>query len=154
MNALNDLGKQEATKRVEELTYIDRYVDPAAPTPPVPVLTINYYYRLASAGSGQLVSDTSPTKRIEIPDTPQNRRVDYAIGVNGNSMEPAYHDGDILLVEKTDEINQGEVGIFLISGESFVKKLGNNELISLNKDYPNIPLNESAKCLGRVLGKS
>ena len=152
-NRLNALGKQEATKRVEELTYIDKYVDPSAPVPPVPMRIINYYYRLASAGSGQIIFDTPPTKKIEIPDTPLNRRADYAIGVNGNSMEPTFFDGDMLLVEMTDVISRGEIGIFVVDGESFVKKLGEDELISLNQDCPNIPLDESARCLGRVIGK-
>lgn len=152
-NRLNDLGKQEATKRVEELTHIDKYIDPSAPVPPVPTRIINYYYRLASAGSGQIVFDTPPTKKIEIPDTPLNRRADYAIGVNGNSMEPTFFDGDMLLVEMTEEISRGEIGIFLVDGESYVKKLGKDELISLNEDYSNIPLDETARCLGRVIGK-
>ncbi len=114
---------------------------------------INYYYRLASAGTGQIVFDMPPTKRIEIPNIPEYKRVDYAIGVNGNSMEPVYHDGDMLLVEMTEEIGQGDVGIFLVDNESYVKKLGDGELISLNPEYGNIPLTENSKCMGKVINK-
>ncbi|MEZ3443617.1 MAG: XRE family transcriptional regulator [Lachnospiraceae bacterium] len=114
---------------------------------------INYYYRVASAGTGQIIFDMPPTKRIEIPNTPEYRKVDYAIGVNGTSMEPLYHDGDMLLVEMRDDIEVGEIGIFRINGESFVKKRGETELISLNPDAKNIPLNESAGCMGKVIGK-
>lgn len=114
--------------------------------------TINYYYRLASAGTGQIVFGTPPTKRIEIPDIPQYRKADYAIGVNGNSMEPVFSDGDMLLVEMADEIDPGEIGIFLVDNESYVKKLGHGELISLNPKAANIPLTENSKCMGRVLG--
>lgn len=114
---------------------------------------INYYYRLASAGLGQILFDMPPTKRIEIPDLPEYRKADYAIGVNGNSMEPTYSDGDMLLVEMTEEIAIGEIGIFTVNNECFVKKLGNQELISLNPEYSNIPLNETTKCMGRVIGK-
>lgn len=118
-----------------------------------PVRLINYYYRLASAGTGQIVFDTPPTKRIEIPDTQENRKADYAIEVNGNSMEPTYYDGETLLVEMTEEITIGEIGIFLINNESYVKKLGHEELISLNPECDNVPLNETALCMGRVIGK-
>ena len=111
------------------------------------VRLINYYYRLASAGTDQIVFDMPPTKRIEIPNIPEYKRVDYAIGVNGNSMEPVYHDGDMLLVEMTDEIDLGDVGIFLVDNESYVKKLGDGELISLNPEYGNIPLTENSKCM-------
>lgn len=114
---------------------------------------INYYYRVASAGTGQIIFDMPPTKRIEIPNTLKYKKVDYAIGVNGNSMEPLYHDGDMLLVEMTDTIEIGEIGIFQVDNESYVKKLGETELISLNPAARNIPLNESARCMGKVIGK-
>ena len=114
---------------------------------------INYYYRVASAGTGQIIFDMPPTKRIEIPNTLEYRKVDYAIGVNGNSMEPLYHDGDMLLVEMAEDIEIGEIGIFRVDNESYVKKLGETELISLNPNARNIPLNESAGCMGKVVGK-
>lgn len=114
---------------------------------------INYYYRLASAGTGQIVFDMPPTKKIDIPDVPEYRKVDYAIGVNGDSMKPEYNDGDTLLIEMTEEIETGEIGIFLVDNESYVKKLGNNELISLNPEYGNIPLTENSRCMGKVIGK-
>ena len=121
-------------------------------TPPN-VRLINYYYRLASAGTGQILFDMPPTKKIEIPDIPKYLKVDYAIGVNGNSMKPRFLDGDMLLVEMTEEIEIGEIGIFSIDNECYVKELGNEELISLNPEYKNIPLNSTARCMGRVIDK-
>lgn len=118
-----------------------------------PLRLINYYYRLASAGTGQIIFDMPPTKRIEIPNTPEYRKVDYAIGVNGNSMEPTFYDGDMLLIEMTEEIDPGEIGIFLVDNESYVKKLGKGELISLNPECDNIPLTEDSRCMGRVIDK-
>lgn len=114
---------------------------------------INCYYRLASAGTGQIIFDMPPTDKIEIPDIPEYKKVDYAIGVNGNSMEPEYNDGDTLLIEMAEEIEMGEIGIFLVNNESYVKKLGNGELISLNPEYDNIPLTENSRCMGRVVDK-
>lgn len=133
------------TERVNQLNH--------AATAPAATRIINYYYRLASAGTGQIIFDMPPTKRIEIPAIPEYRKADYAIGVNGNSMEPVYHDGDTLLVEMTDTVEIGEIGIFLVNGESFVKERGKTELISLNPESKNIPLNEDARCLGKVIGK-
>lgn len=114
---------------------------------------IQYYQRLASAGSGQIVFDNLPTEQIAIPDIPKYRKVSYAIGVNGRSMEPMYHNGETLLVEKTNEIEVGEIGIFMVNGESYVKKLGENELVSVNDDYGNIPLCEGCRCMGRVIDR-
>lgn len=132
-----------------------KQIEQAVSTASFPAATrmINYYYRLASAGTGQIIFDMPPTKRIEIPDIPEFKKADYAIGVNGNSMEPTYYDGDTLLVEMTDNIEIGEIGIFSVNNECFVKKLGGNELISLNPESSNIPLNDTARCMGRVVGK-
>lgn len=119
----------------------------------IPFRIISYYSRIASACTGQIIFDMPPTKRIEIPNVPKYKKVDYAIGVDGNSMEPLYHDGDMLLIEMTEDINIGDIGIFRINNESYVKQLGETELISLNPDAKNIPLNESVGCMGKVIGK-
>ena len=114
---------------------------------------IQYYQHLASAGTGQVVFEDMPVDRIAIPDLPKYRRVSYAISVNGHSMQPLFYDGDMLLIEPTCDIEIGEIGIFIVGNEAFVKKLGDGELISLNKDYDNVPLTEYAKCMGRVVDK-
>lgn len=114
---------------------------------------INYYEKLASAGTGQVIFEDIPTSPIEIPACDEYRRVGYAIGVNGDSMEPLYQDGDILLIEPTNSVEICEIGIFLVDGEAYVKKLGNGELISLNKNRDNIPLTSHSNCMGRVVDK-
>jgi len=147
--------EEEKEKLQKQSQYIKELEDSARQTAPQEPHTriINYYYRLASAGTGQIVFDMPPTKRIEIPDIPEYRSVDYAIGVNGSSMEPEYSDGDTLLIEMAEEVMPGENGIFLVDGESYVKKLGDGELISLNPEYGNIPLTENSRCMGKVVGK-
>lgn len=112
-----------------------------------------YYYKLASAGNGQYMFDSPPEKQIEIPDIPEYRKASYSIGVNGDSMEPEYSDGDILLIEPADDLNIGEIGIFYLDGKCYVKKLGKKELISLNPDYENIPTDDTIRSMGRVIGK-
>lgn len=47
---------------------------------------------------------------------------DFIIGVNDDSMEPDYHDGDLLYAAKTDHISHGDVGIFTIGNECFLKE--------------------------------
>lgn len=111
------------------------------------------YYRSVSAGSGQVIFEDVYADRILMPDIPEYRKVAYAVKVNGKSMEPRYNDGDILLIEPTCEIETGEIGIFNVDGKAYVKKLGKEKLISLNKGYDNIPLTEDSLCMGRVVGK-
>lgn len=118
-----------------------------------PLRLIQYYQRLASAGTGQYVFDNIPTEQIKIPDIPEYRKVQFALGVNGLSMEPLYSHGDILLIEPTQEIQPGEIGIFLHNGESFVKELGDGVLHSLNDLYGDIEITEDTRCVGRVIDK-
>lgn len=124
-----------------------------APAQSAPGRIIQYYHRLASAGNGQFVFDDLPADLIEIPDNPEYKDVKYAIGVNGSSMEPLYHDGDILLVKPAEDIPVGKIGIFLVDGQSYVKKRGKDKLISLNKEYNDIPLGEDSQCLGEVVDR-
>ncbi len=109
------------------------------------------YFHSVSAGAGEVIFDDVYTERITVPNKPQYHRVAYAVKVSGHSMEPLYHDKDILLVEPTCEISVGEIGIFNVNGQAYVKKLGKGKLISLNKGYDDIPLTEESLCMGRVV---
>lgn len=111
------------------------------------------YYRSVSAGTGQVIFDDVYPERITIPNDPKYKRAAYAVKVSGHSMEPTYSDGDTLLIEPTCEVDIGEIGIYNVGGQAFVKKLGHGELISLNKEYGNIKLTEESVCMGRVLDK-
>ncbi len=112
-----------------------------------------YYGHIASAGTGQFVFDDIPPEMIEVESNHINMQADFAVGVNGDSMEPTYKDGDVLLIKKQPSVNVGEIGIFMINGEAFVKELGHNVLVSHNPKYAPIPFSESISCIGKVLGK-
>lgn len=109
------------------------------------------YPRLASAGTGEYLFDDIPTSTIKI-DAREYPKADYAIQVNGDSMEPTYYDGDTLIVERNAIPAEGQVGIFIVDGRGYVKRMGNGELLSDNKAYESI-VGEYGKCLGKVLGK-
>lgn len=107
-----------------------------------------------SAGTGEFLSEESGS-RIQIPDDPRTAKADYALRISGNSMEPEYRNGDILLVRRTDTVATGELGIFLLDGCGYFKQYGGDSLISLNTSYPPIPLKDyaSAVCCGKVVGR-
>ena len=69
-------------------------------------------------------------------------------------MEPTYHSGDKVFVEKCDSLEKGEIGIFVVNGDAFIKELGDKCLISHNSAYKPIKLisSDSVYCCGRVLG--
>lgn len=108
-----------------------------------------YYGKIACAGTG-FIFDDIPTDTIEAP---YIDGADFIIGVSGDSMEPDYHDGEKLYVKKTNHIKYGEVGIFTIRNECFLKEYGKNGLVSKNSKYNNIPGDEDVRLIGKVVGK-
>lgn len=152
--SLDDYGKETVSFILErELHRTEQIRQSVDSSNTQATRVIQYYQKLASAGTGEVIFQDMPIDRIEIPDIPEYRRVSYAIGVNGHSMEPLYTDGDMLLVEPTCQIEIGEIGIFIIEDKAYVKKLGEKELISLNKGYNNISLTNDTKCMGHVVDK-
>lgn len=109
--------------------------------------------RIVSAGTGQYVFDDIPPEMIEVESNHITMQADFAVGVNGDSMEPTYKDRDVLLIKKQPSVNIGEISIFMIDGEAFVKELGHNVPVSHNPKYAPIPFSESISCIGKVLGK-
>lgn len=118
---------------------------------------IRYYDFPVSAGHGNFIGDETATY-IKI--TTDNRKADFAVKITGNSMEPDYHDGDILLVKSQNTLNNGQLGIIFYDGDTLFKKYKKNKkketIISLNKtEYPpvEIPSNRKLIIQGLVLGK-
>ena len=107
-----------------------------------------------SAGFGNILDDYENWDTVLVPLTPESRKADFILRVSGDSMEPMFSDGDCVLVHRQECIEQGEIGIFCVNDNGYIKKLGKNVLISLNKKYPEIPLDNDSRCFGKVLGKA
>ena len=107
----------------------------------------------ASAGTGvDLCEENYQIMSIRASDLA--RQADFAVRVSGDSMETTFYDGDILLIESMPFINKGDIGIFVLNGDGYVKEYGGDRLISHNKKYPDIRLTEHdvVICSGRVIG--
>ena len=107
----------------------------------------------ASAGTGVYLhsDDTEPLK---VPSTPETRKANYALRVAGDSMQPRFYDGDVVLVRTQPTVEPGEIGIFIYNGEGYIKQFGGNRLISINPDYDDIYITDPDNfyCKGRVIG--
>jgi len=116
--------------------------------------TLPLYDLPVSAGTG-VALDTDTAEEISVRNAGAAREADFALRISGNSMEPRYHDGDILLVEETDSVEFGELGIFILDGNGFFKVYGGDRLLSLNPDYGDILLKDFAdvRVAGRVIGR-
>ncbi len=108
----------------------------------------------AAAGFGAAL-DEAQGEEIRLLADDETERADEVITVSGCSMEPTFMDGDRVLVEHTDRLRPGEIGIFLVDNEGYIKEYRPDGLHSHNPAYGMIPLSgeETVRCVGRVIGK-
>ena len=80
---------------------------------------------------------------------------DFGVRVSGDSMEPLYLNGQIIWVHQQETLEDGEIGIFFLDGEAYVKKYHQTpdgiSLISMNKKY--VPIKVSSGSVFRTFGK-
>ena len=117
------------------------------------LIKLDWYRVPVSAGTGTFL-DSDDVDEILVPESEEAEEADFVLSVHGDSMEPTFHDDDKIFVCKQDAVDVGDIGIFIINGEAFVKELGNKQLISHNEKYKPIPLKPDyiIYCCGKVLG--
>ena len=116
----------------------------------IKIIQVKFMQDTASAGQGVSLWNDSDGEYIDVIETP-----DYAVRVEGESMLPDYHDGDIVLVKEQSDIEIGQVGIFTINNsKGYIKEYGEDRLISRNPEYDDIiPTDDTVvMCNGLVLG--
>ena len=108
----------------------------------------------AAAGFGTVLGEAQG-ERITLLADPETERADEVITVCGNSMEPTFMDGERVLVEHTGHLRYGEIGIFLVDNEGYIKEYREDGLHSHNPAYRTMTFREdqSVRCIGRVIGK-
>lgn len=118
--------------------------------------TLSLYDLPVSAGTGQFL-DSDRFSEIEVGDEVSSS-ADFGVRVCGDSMEPLYLDGQIIWIHKQDTLDEGEIGIFFLDGEAYVKKYHHTDsgiqLISLNSKYTpiNVASGSTLKTFGKVVG--
>jgi phage repressor protein C with HTH and peptisase S24 domain/DNA-binding transcriptional regulator YiaG len=150
-------GKYTPAPPMEEIEYIDMPVS----------------YLAVSAGTGEFLSEGN-FEMVSFPKSSVPAGADFGVRVNGDSMEPVYHDGQIVWVQETPDVTAGEEGIFIYDGCGYIKLLQMHTpdeaiaeqyldsegalhlqpvLISYNKNYAPIvvPPESNFQIVGRVL---
>lgn len=117
------------------------------------VRTLPLYSLAVSAGTGQFL-DGENYEMVEVgEEVPEG--ANFGVRVAGDSMEPEYHDGQIVWVRQQRSLMTGETGIFLYDGCAYLKRLAAREdrmaLHSLNPAYADILVSPELPL--RVLGK-
>lgn len=158
---LDEYGKETVdsvldieTRRCEEILARRQAEEEAADAESVAesVIEIRFYPQRVSAGYGEWLDDMD-SYTIQVPDTPTARRADFCLKVEGDSMEPRYSNGDLVFVKEQEDVEVGEYGIWIVDGYAYLKKRGEDTLISLNPDYDDVEQGEDVRCAGKVIGK-
>ena len=123
--ALNTEGRRKLAEYKADLVATGKYN-------PEPVLKEIVYIRMpvsylsASAGTGNFLDDEN-FEMMSFPESAVPAGADFAIKVCGDSMEPVYSDGQTVWVKKCEELNPGEVGIFTLDGNGYIKMYDEQE---------------------------
>lgn len=117
--------------------------------------TYKYYDNAVSAGTGQYLTD-GVQETITLP---VDYEADFVVPVCGDSMEPIYHDWDYVFVETTYDLYDGDIGVFILDGDAYIKELRIDEegafLHSLNPKYRDKPIlpESDFRIVGKVIGR-
>ncbi len=119
---------------------------------------VTVYDQPAAAGLGNYLSEPdSHAERFPQESVPEG--TDFGILISGDSMEPRIRDGSVVFVRAAPYVEPGEIGVFILNGDAYCKKLvvdaerGAVLLRSLNPKYGDIAVGESddLRTVGAVL---
>lgn len=120
---------------------------------------LDVYEQPAAAGLGNYID--APATRVEqypagyIPDGAA-----FGVLISGDSMEPEIRDGSTAFVQPAPAVAAGEIGIFVLNGQAYCKRLIVDTsarrvlLRSVNPAYADIIVHsaDELRTIGRVLG--
>ena len=125
---LRDEQRNEEKTKVNEVSEI------------IQLYSYDYYDHATSAGTGQYLNDV----RVERIELPVDIDADFVIPIKGDSMEPDYHDGDLVFIQTSVDLNDGVIGVFNYNGDAYIKQLVIDKdqayLHSLNPAYKDMPI--------------
>lgn len=154
MAKLNDEGKAKALEYIGLLLLSEQFQKKETTIIPFR-RKIKWSLLASSAGTGEFLDDENfeiIEVGVEVP-----KEADFGLALNGDSMEPRYHDNQAVWVQQTNSLGNGEIGIFYLDGMTYCKQLKDDKdgvyLISLNSKYEPIKVtsDSSFKIFGRVL---
>lgn len=158
---LSDAGQGKVLDYIDDLRASGRYRR-------VRTVPVRLYTMPASAGTG-LWLEGEDCETVPLPEDEVMPGTDFCIRVRGDSMEPKFHDGQLVCVHRCHSLREKEFGIFVLDGEAFIKQLryeraaseetANPEeeqiavLVSLNPLYPprRVLPGQRLDLVGRVL---
>lgn len=115
---------------------------------------IEYSTLKVSAGTGEPLIDDTYHDFLKVKRSDLTEEANFAVQISGNSMLPRFKDKEWVLVRSQPDVEIGEIGIFIIDGNGYIKERAADRLVSINPEYDDIFFkeNQDIKCKGLVIG--
>ncbi|MDR0952024.1 MAG: helix-turn-helix domain-containing protein [Oscillospiraceae bacterium] len=131
------------------------YDEPNAPTPRGTRRRVLPVYNIDALTGAPTLYDITNFTPLEVGnEAPYS--ANFGIRITGYSMEPYYHDGQLVWIKQQSKLEHGEVGVFVYENKCCFKRLrdrvGGVRLQSLDSNYPDIIVTEPEKLI--TLGKA
>jgi len=116
---LNEEGQKKLADYKSDLIASGKY-NPYSVVTSIQYIDMDVSTLPVSAGTGNLL-DEENFEKISFPADAVPAGAEFGIRVTGDSMEPVYHDRQIVWVQRCTQLRPGEVGIFVYDGAGYLK---------------------------------
>ena len=116
---LNDEGIKKVADYKADLIASGRY-KPQSKRSIIKYIDMPVSNLAVSAGTGEFFEEGN-FEMISFPESSVPAGAEFGIRISGDSMEPVYHDGQIVWVQQCDRVPVGQVGVFIYDGQGYLK---------------------------------
>ncbi len=152
-NSLSPKSQGRLRERAEVLAELETPVT-KEPEQEQETIFIEYSTLKVSAGTGEPLIDDTYHDFLKVKRSDLTEEANFAVQISGNSMLPRFKDKEWVLVRSQPDVEIGEIGIFIIDGNGYIKERAADRLVSINPEYDDIYFkeNQDIKCKGLVIG--
>lgn len=126
VSELNEVGMAKMRSYRDDLIASGRYRPQSKDDNQIRYISKAVSNLCVSAGTGAFL-DEGNYEMVSFPENAVPPDADFGVRVSGDSMEPVYHDGQIVWVQKCETLSVGQVGIFVYDGEGYIKRYGEQQ---------------------------
>lgn len=149
---LNEPNQEKALNYVQDLVINQNKI--ISIVNEQPLFAYKVYERM-SAGIGASVYDDKDYDTVYFDEELPH---DFASWIEGDSMEPTYHNHDVALIRETGFDYDGAVYAVVWNDQTYIKKVYREKeglrLVSINKDYKDkfAPFDDNPRIVGKIVG--
>lgn len=155
VDSVLDIGYRQCKERQKQAAILRdkrEQVEISEETAPVVILHQPYAQVAAAEGAGAFLLDDGYDE-VSVEMNEFTKRADVILKVVGRSMEPVIADGDRVLIRMQPSVKIGEIGVFIIDGQGYLKEYQADKLVSLNPAIEDIYIGDlqCAECYGKFI---